>query len=884
MPSEQDINMYDLNFDKKLDQKDIDIADQIGMPSIASAIKNVMEGEAANLNMSQAIQNYDQSVQGEGLKEVITESLKPEGIDDGTKLQIKDIDASLLTANPMPSMPSISNVGSVPFSGSVSHNAIPGGFQPLPQIAGQKKKLYQLSKFHGGLNLKSSPRDISDTECQQATNVTFSNIGRITLLGDIKSTSSGLSTGTVATSATHIPVAGYGLFVFKSGYSLGDNSGSYSETHTPIQGNFTMVASTDGQHVSINDQTRATGDYLNISGGTDTQVAPVFYAAGNGLYACNANFLHTSSERQCAILVHRKDFLSSGETDMTTNLWIKGDPLIDSPSFSDAADTVKKVNLEWIDGMGSSFTATTTNDTQTVHIGSSGSGNWNGTYHFYISYLFDGQVETGLTSLIETGGTIPPFVNESLQFNFSTCLDDNSGTRVYMGGNARVNGARIYFREVGTSERYLLAEVNIVDGIKGALDSNFTPWDNNSDTFDLATNITFESPPEIYTYASLNGYYANEVYDNSPEPLADGTTGPSAHDVRYRTAAVGANGAVFIGCYIFKGKVFADGMMYSMPNKPAVFPEYNVFDSPSSDGTPITALVAFRDKILQFKEDALYVINISNPSQFYTEASFRNCGIMNPCQAFQTPFGVIFANKHGCYIYYGAKVVSLTSGKFNQSDWGLEEDSIVDTIDTGKDAKKTPCVGYDPRTQSIIVLKDIGDNGTSSTTPNATSAWVYSMNTQSWTEGTDMITNTNADRHTNFVISPSGYLSIQQDAVTALKTYDVGEASSNTQTITYIAKDIDFGLSSQTKKIFKVYVTYTSGSSNVPTATHGSDGAAPTTGFSSGNFATGQTNAVATFVANVSNIKSFAIKITGTVDKEFEINDISILYRSRPIK
>jgi hypothetical protein len=147
-----------------------------------------------------------------------------------------------------------------------------------------------------------------------------------------------------------------------------------------------------------------------------------------------------------------------------------------------------------------------------------------------------------------------------------------------------------------------------------------------------------------------------------------------------------------------------------------------------------------------------------------------------------------------------------------------------------------------------------------------------------------MITNTNADRHTNFVISPSGYLSIQQDAVTALKTYDVGEASSNTQTITYITKDIDFGLPSQTKKIFKVYVTYTSGSSNVPTATHGSDGAAPTTGFSSGSFATGQTNAVATFVANVSNIKSFAIKITGTVDKEFEINDISILYRSRPIK
>ena len=71
-----------------------------------------------------------------------------------------------LTANPMPSMPSISNVGAAPFSGSINWNAIPGGFQPLPQVAGGKKRLYQLSKFHGGINQKSSTRDISDAECQ----------------------------------------------------------------------------------------------------------------------------------------------------------------------------------------------------------------------------------------------------------------------------------------------------------------------------------------------------------------------------------------------------------------------------------------------------------------------------------------------------------------------------------------------------------------------------------------------------------------------------------------------------------------------------------------------------------------------------------------------
>ena len=52
-----------------------------------------------------------------------------------------------LTANPLPSMPSISNVGAAPFSGSINWNAIPGGFQPLPQTAGGKKKLYQYLNF-----------------------------------------------------------------------------------------------------------------------------------------------------------------------------------------------------------------------------------------------------------------------------------------------------------------------------------------------------------------------------------------------------------------------------------------------------------------------------------------------------------------------------------------------------------------------------------------------------------------------------------------------------------------------------------------------------------------------------------------------------------------
>ena len=114
------------------------------------------------------------------------------------------------TVSSLPSLPSISNVGSVPFSGSVNWNAVPAGFQPLPQTLGGRKKLYQLSQFHGGINQKSSPRDISEIECQEATNVTFSNIGRIKPLGDC------LNTNTIGADISADSIdenfPGYGLF------------------------------------------------------------------------------------------------------------------------------------------------------------------------------------------------------------------------------------------------------------------------------------------------------------------------------------------------------------------------------------------------------------------------------------------------------------------------------------------------------------------------------------------------------------------------------------------------------------------------------------------------------------------------------------------------
>ena len=56
-----------------------------------------------------------------------------------------------------------------------------------------------------------------------------------------------------------------------------------------------------------------------------------------------------------------------------------------------------------------------------------------------------------------TGGSYVtgyPFSNERLEFNFS--VEDLNTARNHIGGNARIDGARIYFKESGTSNSLFL--------------------------------------------------------------------------------------------------------------------------------------------------------------------------------------------------------------------------------------------------------------------------------------------------------------------------------------------------------------------------------------------------------------------------------------------
>jgi hypothetical protein len=793
--------------------------------------------------------------------------------------------------NPLPSLPSISNVGVMNPTGVINWSSVPGGFQPLPQVSGGKKKLYQLSQFHGGINQRTHPRDLSDNECQEAENVAFSEVGQIKVLGSCLYDDNDI-TFPAPSLDPEANIPGYGLFQFSAPADPDDDQkGDVTITLTADKDQ-TMYYSDYGS-----DQDSGTG-FADMGGNEATNIAQIYYAAGNGVYITDSTLSNADNNTTAKIYVYREDAAATPGA-QTVSGWKQGKPLINAPTYdaaaaaSMAAGDVKVVHAaETASEAGTMIVDCTPNGTL---------GTWDGTYYFYVSWLFDGGTETGLTSCGSDGGVdnvadgiLFTTSTSALDLNISLKHTPHASANTELGGDKRIEGGRIYFKEVNETERHLLAEFNLVDGVKDALSGSFRPWVELNDVY-RHTTITFYHPPKLHTFFDKNGYYANETYTPSKDISDNEDAGPTALTVRYKTVTVGSQGTIYIGNVVFDGKHKPDAMMYSARqpltgnNWPGAFPKYNIFDSPSSDGSPITALASFQDTILQFKSSSLCVINVSNPGTYYAEQIYRDCGVFNPCQVFTCSFGIIFVNKHGCFVYDGDKVVSLTSGKF---DW-ISTSGITEHYSDTADAP-VPCIGYDPRSQSIVILKNIGDNS------QETGAWIYHMPTQSWSEATQFIINANVNRHTNFIITAAGYLSIKRsgDASGTLdyELFNFNHHSEGSRPIDYITKDIDFGFPSQTKKIFKIYVTY-SPSGAVPTLYYGVNGDTDPTetfeviddgGGGSGGFATsGSTHLTATFSVNdtaLTGIYSLQLRIEGTAQQTFVVNDISILYRLRPIK
>ena len=310
--------------------------------------------------------------------------------------------------------------------------------------------------------------------------------------------------------------------------------------------------------------------------------------------------------------------------------------------------------------------------------------------------------------------------------------DDYSGYR----WDSRIAGYKIYMKQVDSASKtlvdewLLLLKVDVREGeyINYSNDSlekflyGHKEWEMSGAAFvnahistnkDVATMASSTNAQDtgmanfdtmrvipLDTYESENGYKAN--------------TNTAA---KYGTAVVASNRKVYIGNVTIGNKNYPDRMIESPADRPDTFPDdgLHYIDIASGDGEKIIKLESFGDKLLQFKEKTVYLLQLEDEGLDVIK-TWHAAGIKSPSQCTRTSNGVVWVNNYALYHYDGEELRTVTSESFNSESWIINEDSEVTTI-----------LGYDEYAKKVIILSSNVSN-------HDNGGYVYDLTTNSIVE------------------------------------------------------------------------------------------------------------------------------------------------------
>jgi len=305
----------------------------------------------------------------------------------------------------------------------------------------------------------------------------------------------------------------------------------------------------------------------------------------------------------------------------------------------------------------------------------------------------------------------------------------------------RITGGRIYYREHNSEDSWkFLVDIDLSTGVKSKLTvdtlSSSLSWnDAGKDTVDVdgvtrtfVTATAYSYGPEAITYEAINGYSVDEV----------------SLYAEYKTACIG-NSRSWIGNVKTANSsgddvVYNDRVMHSPPGKYDVHPTSFYIDILPNDGDKVIAVQFFADRLLVFKKEKLYIVNVAHGSDtgWFIEDTKSYMGVKTPAATFRTDYGIVWVNENGCFIFNGETVINLIqyveSGmqqyKIKPSTWAtfITDDAVV---------------GFDPQTKKIIVVGD-ADAATGY-------CYIYDTATRSWWKG-DKFSQDASHLMTNFAI------------------------------------------------------------------------------------------------------------------------------------
>jgi len=516
-----------------------------------------------------------------------------------------------------------------------------------------------------------------------------------------------------------------------------------------------------------------------------------------------------------------------------------------------------------------------------------------GSYMFGVSFIYDEKQESQITTLTQynnvalttvTAAAVTATQSPSYRLHISDIAN-------VVAWNRRVTSINLYLKDITsttTDPWYLQASFDFITG-QATLDSTQEKYDasyveepTENYYFWEIPNTDNVSPSKITTYEINSGFKEDEV---------------SIHS-KYKTAVV-TNRMAYIGNIEvqYEGDIVTterkgDAMIKSPVNQFDNFPLSRVIEASVQDGDEIVKLEEYADRILQFKKKKMHLINVSQNLEFL-EDTFMHKGIAHPSAAVKTDYGVAWVNENGAYIYDGQKVTDLLEKRGRQ---------IISESDWGSFIGIKPSVGYLPSKRQLIVL----GNASYGTVAIGLHGDIYllDMVTLSWSKGNSKFTD--QAKQSNFVVDANNNLVCAQQpwpfSTNNVVYWDDTADASGSGTYKVHTKDIDFGQPGQRKKVYKAYISYKGDGDSVTVqyAVNGdTDTVAPfyrTTADGSSDKTNSDTTPLLDSnsddwilaelrpVTSINNVYSFQLRLEGTAESDFQINDISIVYRLKNIK
>ncbi len=469
-------------------------------------------------------------------------------------------------------------------------------------------------------------------------------------------------------------------------------------------------------------------------------------------------------------------------------------------------------------------------------------------------------------------------------------------------GNPRISGVRMYWasNEDGYSTLWQMFDVDFAKGVKSyGIDSSsggtgyapfhhislhphshyFGTQTDTSTTTGLYLQPSFPStnkwlhPPRFRTYFENNGHDHDDVID-----------------VDYYKTAVVANDRVYIGnvgqTIDGVAERFPDRILKSPYGQPDKFPSKDYLQIGDNDGDAIIHLATFADRLLQFNNNVMYIINISQDAE-YIEDVHKFKGVHHPASVCTTDDGVMWVNENGVFAYTGKNVVNILESKSGR----LIDDVTWKDFVTNWAGNIQPAIGYSPKKREIIVVEDMSHQGGGSMYifNTKTGGWIFSSVPMPL--GDNYRTNFYNDYNNDLI-----YFNYNDDK---MYKWDNTPSDKGSGTFNIKTKDIDFGNPATRKKIYKVYITYKcSADTNVHPRYNVNGSTGDTSIFEDSTFFDkngglqntdsewAQAELKPNDISEANNIYSFQLIFVsiGTVPADFEINDISIVYKEKSIK